>query len=53
MKNHRGRPQLNCIQQLIKNQGCGSYVQMKRKADNREKLKRWQQTNPQIETIEK
>jgi len=38
-KDHRGRPRLEYNQQLIRDQGCDSYVQMKRKADNREERK--------------
>lgn len=38
-KNHRGRPRLEYIQQIIRDQGCNSYVQMKRRADKREEWK--------------
>lgn len=31
-----GRPGLKYIQQIIKDQECNSYVQMKKKTDNRE-----------------
>lgn len=30
VKNHRGRPKLQYIQQLINDQGCDSYMQMSR-----------------------
>jgi len=36
-KNDRGR--LEFIQQIIKDRGCDSYVEMKRKADKREEWK--------------
>jgi len=35
-KNHRGRSKLEYIQQIINDQGCNSYVEMKRKAEDRE-----------------
>jgi len=35
-KNYRGRPRLEYIRQLIRDQECDSYVRMKKKADNRE-----------------
>lgn len=38
-KDHRGTPILEYIQQIIKDQGCDSYGEMKRKADNREEWK--------------
>jgi len=34
--NHMGRPRLEFIQQIIKDQGCDSYIEMKRKADKGE-----------------
>jgi len=37
--NRKGRPRLEFIQQIIKDQGCNSYVEMKRKADKREDWK--------------
>jgi len=36
---HRERPRLEYIQQKLKDQGCDSYVEMKKKADNREEWK--------------
>jgi len=38
-KNRKSRPRLEFIQQIIKDQGCDSYVEMKRKADKREEWK--------------
>ncbi|KAF0767591.1 Uncharacterized protein FWK35_00008536 [Aphis craccivora] len=38
-KNHRGRPRLEFIKQIIKDQGCNSYAKRKRKADKREEWK--------------
>jgi len=35
-KNPWGRPRLEFIQQIIKDQGCNSNVEMKMKADKRE-----------------
>lgn len=35
-KNHRRWPRLEYIQQIIKDQECNSYVEIKRKADIRE-----------------
>lgn len=34
-KNHRGRPQLLCINQNIENLKCNSYREVKRKVNNR------------------
>lgn len=33
--NQRGKPRLKYIRQIIKDQGCDSYVEIKKKADNR------------------
>lgn len=38
-KNYRRRPKLVYIKKRINDQGCNSYVQIKRKTDNREKWK--------------
>lgn len=35
-KNSRGRPQMEYTQQIIKDQGCNSYEETKRKASNRD-----------------
>lgn len=35
-KNARGRPQMECMQQIIKGKGSNSYKEAKRKASNRE-----------------
>lgn len=36
-KNVRGRLRMEYMQQIIKDQGCNSYKEIKRKASNREK----------------
>lgn len=35
-KNHKRRPKLKYVQQILKDQRYDSYVQMKRKSDDRE-----------------
>lgn len=38
-KNHRGRPRLQYISQIMEDQGCNSYQELKRKASDREAWK--------------